>query len=243
MPSIAPAYPAHRAVDVALRTGASISLRPIRADDEDALHAFLEGLSQQSRTFRFFSAVTKLGAAAERACDVDYRDRYGVVATGADGRTILAHVMYVRVDHGPAEVAFAVADALQGEGIATTMLAHLAAAARGAGIDRFVADVLPENHRLADVFRQSGFEVSVRAEPDALVFSMPTELDAGAQRRYDERAADAAAAAVSRVLRPRAVAVVGASDRTGSVGGAIVGNMLAAGFTGALHVVNAHGAT
>jgi len=42
--------------------------------------------------------------------------------------------MYVRGDQGPAEVAFAVADALQGEGIATTMLAHLAAAARGAGI-------------------------------------------------------------------------------------------------------------
>ncbi len=121
------------------------------------------------------------------------------------------------------------------------MLAHLAEAARSFGVERFVADVLPENHRMVHVFRASGFEVTVRAEPDALIITMPTELASGAQRRYDERAAVAAAAAVARVLRPRAVAVVGASARSGSVGGAILRNVLAAGFTGEVHAVNRHG--
>ncbi|MGZ4277046.1 MAG: bifunctional acetate--CoA ligase family protein/GNAT family N-acetyltransferase [Solirubrobacteraceae bacterium] len=234
-------YPAHREVDVALRTGASIRLRPLRPDDEPALRAFLDGLSQESRTFRFFSAGTDLGAVARRVCDVDYADRYGVVAIAGDGTTILAHGMYARDEPGRAEVAFAVADALQGEGIATTMLAHLADAARGAGIEQFVADVLPENHRMLDVFRESGFAATVRSEPDALIITMPTELDVGAQRRYDERDAVAAAAAVERVLRPRSVAIVGASARPGSVGGAILRNVLSAGFTGDVHVVNGRG--
>ncbi len=235
------AYPAHREADVVLRSGASIRLRPIRSEDEAGMLAFLSGLSVEARAFRFFTAGADLRAAARWATDVDYADSYGIVAVTGDGATILAHGMYARDGGDGAEVAFAVAGALQGEGIATTMLAHLAQAARAEGIERFVADVLPENHRMVGVFRESGFEVTVSAEPGALIFSMPTELEAGAQRRYDERDAEAAAAAVARVLRPRSVAVVGASARAGSVGGAILRNVLAAGFTGEVHAVSTRG--
>ncbi len=237
------AYPAHSEADVALRSGATIRLRPIRADDEDSLLEFLSGLSIEARAFRFFSAGVDLRAAALWATDVDYADRYGIVAVTGGGKTIVAHGMYVRDGADSAEVAFAVAGALQGEGIATTMLAHLAQAARAVGIERFVAGVLPENHRMVDVFRRSGFDVTVSADPDALNFVMPTELGAGAQRRYDERDAVAAAAAVARVLRPNAVAVVGASARAGSVGGALLRNVLAGGFTGEVHAVSTRGGT
>jgi acetate---CoA ligase (ADP-forming) len=231
-------YPAQREVDIALRGGAAIHLRPIRPDDEGALRAMLEGLSVEARAFRFFSAGADMGLAARAAADVDYADRYGVVAIGGDGRSILAHGMYSRDGDDSAEVAFTVAEALRGEGIATTMLAHLAAAARAAGIQRFVAHVMPSNHRMLDVFRESGFHATVRSEPDGIAITMPTELSAGAQDRYDARAARAAAAAVGHVLRPRSVAVVGASARPGSVGGTILRNLIAAGFTGDLHVVN-----
>jgi acyl-CoA synthetase (NDP forming)/RimJ/RimL family protein N-acetyltransferase len=236
-----PRYPAHREVDVALRSGASLRLRPIRADDEPALRTMLEELSTDSRVFRFFSAGTDLAQAARVASNVDYVDSYGVMAIAEDSRTILGHGMYVRDEGDSAEVAFTVAEALRGEGIATTMLAHLASAAGSAGIGRFVAHVLPHNHRMLDVFRSSGFDASVRAEPDGLVIEMPTELSEDAQSRYDEREAVAAAAAVERVLRPRAVAVIGSSARAGSVGGAILRNLLAAGFTGPVHAVNPRG--
>jgi acyl-CoA synthetase (NDP forming)/GNAT superfamily N-acetyltransferase len=235
------AYPAHREADVALRSGASIRLRPICPGDEHAMLAFLTGLSVEARAFRFFTAGADLRASAGWATDVDYVARYGIVAVAGDDVTILAHGMYVADGAGGAEVAFAVAAALQGEGIATTMLAHLADTARSAGISRFFAEVLPDNHRMVDVFRESGFEVTVSADPEQLIFTMPTELAAGAQRRYDEREAEAAAAAVARVLRPGSVAIVGVSARTGSVGGAILRNALAAGFTGGLHAVSSRG--
>jgi acetate---CoA ligase (ADP-forming) len=232
------AYPTERVVDVVLRDGRTLRIRPVRPGDAAELGHFLANLSPEARVFRFFSAGTDLHAAARVAADVDYRDRYGIVAISGSDRSIVAHGMYIRTRAGPAEVAFAVGDELHGQGIATTMLAHLAEAAAANGIDRFVADVLPGNHRMVDVFRESGLDAQVRAEPGLLVVSMPTELSAGAQARYDERDAAAAAAAVEAVLRPRGVAVVGASERPGSVGGAVLANVLAAGFTGAVHAVH-----
>src|SRR3954469_13753227 len=232
------AYPDERVVDVALRDGRSVRIRPVRQDDESALRDFLAGLSEQARTFRFFSPAVNLSWAARSAADVDYLERYGLVAVAADDRTVLAHGMYVVTRWPDAEVAFAVADELHGQGIATTMLAHLVQAAQAVGISRFVAHVLAANHRMVGVFRQSGLDARVRARSGELEITMPTELSQDAQRRYDEREATAAAAAVEAVLRPRAVAVVGASDRAGSVGGAVLANLLAAGFAGALHVVH-----
>ncbi|MCW3013058.1 MAG: CoA-binding domain protein, partial [Solirubrobacterales bacterium] len=44
--------------------------------------------------------------------------------------------------------------------------------------------------------------------------------------------------AVEAVLRPRGIAVIGASERAGSVGGAVLANVLAAGFTGTVHAVH-----
>ena len=233
-----PVYPADREVDVALRDGTTIHLRPIRATDEPLLRALLDGLSLEARTFRFFSAGVDLGHAARLACDVDYVDRYGMVALGRDGEQILAHGMYARESADTAEVAFTVAEELRGEGIATTMLAHLAEAARAQGMSRFVAHVLPENHRMLEVFRTSGFEATVASEPGGIAIAMPTEMSDGAQARYDERAARAAVAAVERVLRPRSIAVIGASSRRDSVGGAILRNVLRAGFDGDVYPVN-----
>ena len=53
--------------------------------------------------------------------------------------SIVAHAAYVRIDATRAEVAFLVADAWQGRGISTILLAHLAEAAEQHGITTFVA--------------------------------------------------------------------------------------------------------
>src|SRR5687767_13503788 len=125
---------AERETDVVLRSGASVHLRPLCPEDEPALLAFLEGLSPESRWFRFFSTGNDLGAAARSASSVAGAGDYGVVAVAGNG-TILAHGMYAQEGPGIAEVAFAVSGTMQGEGIATTMLAHLAEAARAEGIE------------------------------------------------------------------------------------------------------------
>ena len=133
------------------------------------------------------------------------------------------------------------ADAWHGHGIATVLLAHLAHAASTAGIDTFTATVLSGNHRMLGVFHESGFLVSARRSEGAIEIEFPTSLSQDARRRFEERQREADVAAVGHVLRPSSVAVIGASRRPGTVGGEVVRNLLAAGFSGPLHLVNVRG--
>jgi ribosomal protein S18 acetylase RimI-like enzyme len=65
---------------------------------------------------------------------------------------------------------------MQGMGVATTLLAHLAETAADAGIRWFEAEVLPENHRMLEVFRDSGFAVTTRSAPGAIHLEFSTRL-------------------------------------------------------------------
>ena len=105
------------------------------------------------------------------------------------------------------------------------MLAQLAEVATGHGISTFTAEVLPHNHRMIEVFRESGFPVQMRSSPDAIAVELPTSLSADALARFEERERRAAVAAVRSVLQPRSIAVIGASRRPQTVGGAILDNV------------------
>ena len=61
-------------------------------------------------------------------------------------------------------MAFAVADALQGQGVGTRLLEQLAESAAAAGISTFVAEVMPDNAPMLRVFADAGFAVSRRLE-------------------------------------------------------------------------------
>jgi acetate---CoA ligase (ADP-forming) len=235
-------YPSEREVDVALRDGSTIHIRPVRAADKGAIRAFLLGVSRDSIGFRFFGAAD-LNWVTAWSLDVDYADRFGLVAeTGTPGQ-IVAHASYVRIDEHRAEVAFLVADAWQGRGISTIMLAHLAAVADARGITTFTAQVLPVNHRMIEVFRESGFPIDRHTTRDAIEIELPTSLSPAAIERFEERERTAAVAAVGRFLAPHSVAVVGASRRRGTIGGEILHNLIAGGFTGRVYPVNPHADT
>jgi acetate---CoA ligase (ADP-forming) len=230
-------YPWEREADVVLRDGTTVHVRPVRADDGPAIHEFLEGLSIESIGYRFFGAVN-LDWATSWTVNVDYSDRFGLVAEGGRPYGVVAHAAYVRIDASRAEVAFLVADAWQGRGISTILLAHLAEVAERHGISTFVAEVLPHNHRMIDVFRRSGFPVELHSTPDALEIELPTSLSSAAIERFEERERIAAVAAVRSFLEPSSVAVIGASRRRGTIGGEILHNLLSAGFTGPVYAVN-----
>jgi RimJ/RimL family protein N-acetyltransferase len=150
--------------DVALRDGSTVHVRPTRAGDETAILAFLGGLSEESRYFRFFSGAPNLKEAARRAAiSTDLQESCNLVATVGAAPSIVAQAGYVRSQSDRAEVAFAVAEAFQGRGISTILLGQLAEVAQAAGIPSFEASVLSENHRMIEVFRESGFKVSTRA--------------------------------------------------------------------------------
>jgi hypothetical protein len=117
--------------------------------------------------------------------------------------------MYVRERAGEAEIALAVSDEWQRHGIATILLAQLADVAAAEGIHTFTALVLPQNHRMIGVFRESGYPVRVRAEPDVIEVTFPTRPGPEGRRRFEERERMSAVAAVE----PRAPAGLGGRGR------------------------------
>jgi len=149
---------------VRLSDGRDAVLRAIEPADRDAFLAFHAGLSDESRYFRYFSARRKLPESELRHfTEVDQRDHAGVVVSV--GGALVGHALYDRLaDRDEAEVALEVADAFQGHGVGTLMLAELAQLARRAGIRRFVAHVLPTNQRMLQVFHDLGFEEHARFE-------------------------------------------------------------------------------
>src|SRR5215469_16822600 len=227
-------------VDVVLRDGSTVRVRAAWPEDRDALERFLSGLSEQSRIFRFFTPINDLSWAARQFAQVDYRERYSLVAQhGVDGE-IVAHGFYALEKPGQAEVALEVADRLQGMGLGTILLGHLAAHAAVQGITTFSAEVMGENHRMLTVFRESGFPVSVRSSYGTLEVTFPTQLTEAARERFERREQISAVAALKRFFEPGSIAVLGASRRRGSIGGEVFHNLLESGFPGPVHPVSPH---
>ena len=227
-------------VDVVLRDGSTVHVRAAVPNDRVAVQQFLEGLSEESRIFRFFTAVKDLSWAAKRFVEVNHHDQHSLLALRGEAEEVVGHGYYAVEKPGEAEVAFAVADSMQGMGLGTILLGHLAAAAAAAGITTFTAKVMPENHRMLTVFRESGFPVSVRSSLGVMSVTFPTQLTDEARERFERREQISAVAALKRFFEPCSVAVVGASRRRGTIGGEVFHNLLDSGFPGPVYPVSPH---
>jgi RimJ/RimL family protein N-acetyltransferase len=173
------AYPGHREADVALRDGSTAHVRPARAEDAPAVRAFYERLSPESIALRFFSRFLNLDVAVAWATEVDFRRRYSLLVTGGDGR-VLAHAGWEREPERPerAEVALAIADAMQGKGLGTALLCQLAEAANRLDIQVLDAQVLAENRQMLRVFRDCGYPVKIHSHPGVELVELRTSLAA-----------------------------------------------------------------
>ncbi len=150
------------AVDEILRDGSPIHIRAITPDDKDLLFEHFSALSQGSRYTRFFGAKRTLSRdELARFTELDFDNQVGLTATirEAGRERFIGIGRYFRAENrARAEVAFAVLDTHQGQGIATLLLEHLRRIAHQAGIEEFVADVMASNRHMLDVFRDSGFQ-------------------------------------------------------------------------------------
>jgi acyl-CoA synthetase (NDP forming)/RimJ/RimL family protein N-acetyltransferase len=206
---------------VVLGNGDTAVIRPLVPADRDALAAFHRAQSSDSIYRRYFSPKPELSTR-----DLDHFTRIDMVDRAALTVQLRGEfVAWSSYERWPgrneAEAAFMVADDHQGEGIATLMLEHLAAIARSNGIERFTAEVLADNRAMLAVFAKAGWPLQRRF--DSGVVDLDWEL-ADTDEFLDSverREQRADSRAIARILLPRAIAVVGASDRPGSVGAAL----------------------
>jgi acetate---CoA ligase (ADP-forming) len=227
-------------VDVVLRDGTTLRLRPPAAADVDAVLDFFRRLSPRSLYLRFHGMPQVDAGLVEPVLDPDWSERGALIAE-LEGR-VVALANYVRLrDPTTAESAFAVEDALQRRGVGTRMLEQLATRAAAQGVERFIAEVMAENLDMLEVFEAVGFEVRRRLEGGEIEVEFPIAPTERYTARVDERDHVAVVASLRPFFEPRSVAVLGASRRRGSIGGELFRNVLAADFAGAAHPVNARG--
>jgi len=225
-------------IDVVVRDGSTVCLRGAAESDVPALQEFLESLSADSRYHRFMG-LPALTESRVRALATSDSTRGTALVVEARGRIVAFAGFYRDAQHqNRAEVAFVVSDALQGHGIGTRLLERLAAIAREHGIDTFDADVLGDNRRMLEVFRESGFGMAARVEHGVYRVTLSLSTTDALADKVAARSRAAATASMKAFFAPRTVAVIGANRERGKIGSEILHNLVAYGFTGTVVAVH-----
>jgi acetyl coenzyme A synthetase (ADP forming)-like protein len=221
-----------------LRDGRVVMVRPLRPGDVAGVEALWRRLDARSR--RRFTGLAHLPA--ERAGEVA-RPRpgraAGIIATAPAGQ-VAGVARYERTAGDTARFLLFVDAAWRRAGLGTLLLRRLAEAARHAGVRRLAGDVPRGDAAILGLLEELGLEYTEQVTAATVHASFAVQetgayLDAGLA---DQRAA--ARVAVGPFLRPQSIAVVGAGEEPGSIGGLLLANLLTSGFTGPVYPVNPH---
>ena len=168
-------YPVELIGDVALPDGTPLHVRPIRPEDADLERDFVNGLSEQTRYYRFFYRLSELTPSMlARFTQVDYDRELALVALAAPkGESKQVFVGVARYIANPdrisAEFAVVVADAWQRRGVARVLMRGLIVCAKRRGFERLSGTILRVNEPMLAFVRSLGFDVSDDPEDSAQV--------------------------------------------------------------------------
>jgi GNAT superfamily N-acetyltransferase len=136
-----------------------VSIRPIDRADATGLSDFYSRLSPESRRRRFLGC----GAIPSPAMIDGLAAAPGVVGvlstSGQRDGAVVAHASIHPDGHGSAEIAFAVADELQGHGLGRILLVDVLMMARMLRLERVAATMLGENGPMRHLLRDAGASV------------------------------------------------------------------------------------
>ncbi len=171
-------YPSAYVKNWTTRDGLSMTIRPIRPEDEPKMARFHESLSEHSVYLRYFH---QMGLSARvtherlsRICFVDYDRATVLVAESPDG-DIVAVGRLMRKSSSAGEFALLVSDGWHGRGLGTELLRSLLSAARNEKIHRVFGQILTENHTMQEICRQLGFEMRYSIEDGVVEASIVLE--------------------------------------------------------------------
>jgi acetyl coenzyme A synthetase (ADP forming)-like protein len=231
--------------DVILVNGTPLRLRPISPEDDERLLRFFYRLSPQTVYRRFMSMITRMDEKEiQRFTHIDFDNEMAIVGMIEDdaepgAERIIAVGRFVRLPKPThAEVAFTVEDAYQGLGIGTHLLTELLPFARMAEIESLEAEVLAENQQMLQVFRNMGFTISSSLREGVVHIEFTVQATELSEERRFAREQQARMTSMERLFRPRSVAVIGASNQPGTIGYALVRNLVSQEYTGPVYPIN-----
>ena len=166
--------------------GRTITVRPIRPEDEARHAEFLSHLDPEDIRMRvFYSRRSMERTELARLTQIDYAREMAFVAVGEgpDGepRTLGVARAVVDPDNIAAEFGVIVRSELKGSGLGHLLMDRLIAHFRAQGTQRMVGTVLRENRRMMELAHSLGFVESARQE-DAGTWAIELALQSGRPR-------------------------------------------------------------
>jgi GNAT superfamily N-acetyltransferase len=169
--------------EVTLPKGQRIRLRLVRPDDKERLRAGFATLSPESRYLRFFTQKESLSE-AELAylteCDQERHIALGATAIdedGVEGEGLgVARCICLPDRPNTAEVAVAVVDKMQGQGLGRLLLSRLVAAAKERGIARLRVEFLEKNTAMRNLVEQVAEDAELLAGAEDGVMAVELAL-------------------------------------------------------------------
>jgi len=146
----------------------TVTIRPIRPDDEPAMVRFHETLSERSVYLRYFHLMNLEQRTAHerltRICFIDYDREMVLVAERGNPETGEPEILGVgrmMKTHGTteAEVAVLIGDRWQKRGLGKGLLARLIAIGSDERLTKLTADILPDNRNMMRLCEKLGFTV------------------------------------------------------------------------------------
>lgn len=171
-------YPAELAETVEWN-GQTITLRPIRPEDEEAHVEFLSHLDPEDIRMRvFYSRRTMERSELARLTQIDYMREMAFIATapGPDGqpRTLGVARALADPDNEEAEFGIIVRSELKGTGLGHLLMDKLIRYLRAHGTQKLVATVLRENQRMLALAQELGFQPSAeQPDPETVAIELP----------------------------------------------------------------------
>ncbi|HKB85453.1 MAG TPA: GNAT family N-acetyltransferase, partial [Ignavibacteriaceae bacterium] len=229
---------------VLLKNGQGLIFRPAVLTDIPKVESFMTRVSRESLRMRFMASISQVSSdVIKQLCSGDFKTSGCLVALTGDNKDsqIVGLGNYIAAGNGhTAEVAFLIEDDFQGKGIGTLLLERLAGLAAANGFIEFEAEVLPDNQPMINVFKSSGFERYQVWSSDTVHIELPVGSAGALWEITGLRERISVANSLIPLLRPKVVAVIGASRDTSSIGNIIFKNILSAHFTGTIYPINPH---
>ncbi len=227
---------------VLLKNGEGLFFKPATPKDIPLVDSFMSRVSRESLRMRFMASVSLVSSdIIKDLCNSDFNSSGCLLAlTGEDEKAeVVGLGNYIATGNGhSAELALLIEDNYQGRGIGTLLLERLAGLAAANGFVEFEAEVLPDNHQMINVFKSSGFEKHQVWSSDTVHIELPVGGAAALWEITGLRERIAVANSLIPLLRPKVVAVIGASRDSSSIGNIIFKNILSASFNGTIYPIN-----
>jgi len=163
-------YPTHLISTWQLADGRNITIRPIRPEDAEIEQAFVRGLSEEARYFRFMFSVQELSQAMLlRFTQIDYSREMALIAVTfeQDKEIELGVARFAISPEGEScEFALVIADAMQGKGLGQKLMTALMDAARAKGLKVMAGEVLKTNTNMLKLMNRLGFSIEDSLDDD-----------------------------------------------------------------------------